>query len=77
MRQQVNLFQPIFRPQHQPFAAGTALAALGLVAVVLLAIWGFGLTRVTHLGQDLVRLRSLQQQQLEIAASAADYLKHF
>lgn len=71
MRQQVNLYQPIFRPQRRPFAAATALASLGLIGLLLLATWGFGLMRVTHLGQDLIRLRALQQQQLEIAASAA------
>jgi hypothetical protein len=70
MRQQINLYQPIFRQQRRPFAAATALGTLGLVVVALLAIWGYGLVRVTHLGQDLVRLRSLQQQQLQIAASA-------
>jgi hypothetical protein len=70
MRQQVNLYQPIFRPHHKPFAAVTALAAVGLVVVALLATWGYGFMRVTHLGQDLVRLRALQQQQLQIAASA-------
>jgi hypothetical protein len=70
MHQQINLYQPIFRQQRRPFAAATALGAVGLVVVALLAIWGYGLMRVTHLGQDLVRLRSLQQQQLQIAASA-------
>ncbi len=70
MRQQVNLYQPIFRPHHRPFAAATALSALGLVVVALLATWGYGMVRVTHLGQDLARLRALQQQQLQIAASA-------
>jgi hypothetical protein len=69
MQQQVNLYQPIFRPRRRPFAAATALWAVGLVVVVLLATWGYGLMRVTHLGQDLVRLRSLQQQQLLIAAN--------
>jgi hypothetical protein len=69
MQQQVNLYQPIFRPQRRLFAAATALWAMGLVVVVLLATWGYGLMRVTHLGQDLVRLRSLQQQQLLIAAN--------
>jgi len=70
MRQQVNLYQPIFRPHHRPFAAPAALWTLGLVVLGLLGTWGYGLQRVNHLGQDLVRLRALQQQQLQIAASA-------
>jgi hypothetical protein len=68
MRQQINLYQPIFRPQQKSFVAATAVWGVGLVAAALLASWGYGLVRVTHLGQDLVRLRSLQQQQLQIAA---------
>lgn len=70
MHQQINLYQPIFRPRHRPFAAATGLSVVGLVAVALVAIWGYGLVRVNHLEQDLVRLRSVQRQQLEIAASA-------
>jgi hypothetical protein len=70
MRQQINLYQPIFRPHHRPFAAATALWTLGLVVVALLASWGYGMVRVTHLGRDLVQLRAQQQQQLQIAASA-------
>ncbi len=69
MYQQVNLYQPIFRPRHTPFASATALWAVGLVVMALLGIWGYGLVRVNHLEQDLVRLRALQRQQLEIAAS--------
>ncbi len=69
MRQQINLYQPIFRQQRRPFAAAAALGTVALVAVVLLATWGYGQVRVTHLGQDLVRLRSLQQQQLQMAAT--------
>ena len=69
MRQQINLYQPIFRPDQRPFATAAALWVVGLVAVALLATWGYGFVRVTHLGQDLVRLRALQQQQLQMAAS--------
>ncbi len=69
MHQQVNLYQPIFRPQRLPFAAPTALLAVSLVSLLLLATWGFGVIRVARLGEDLARLRTLQQRQLELAAS--------
>ncbi len=68
MRQQINLYQPIFRPQRRPFAAGTGLLSLALVGLALLATWGYGLMRVTHLGDELVKLRAQQQQLLQIAA---------
>jgi hypothetical protein len=70
MYQQVNLYQPIFRPRHAPFATATASWGVGLVVMVLLATWSYGLVRVNHLEQDLARLRALQQQQVQIAASA-------
>lgn len=69
MRQQINLYQPIFRQHRRPFAAAAALGVVALVAVALLATWGYGFVGVRHLGQDLVRLRALQQQQLQMAAS--------
>lgn len=56
MYQQINLYQPIFRKQRQIFSAVTMLQAIGVVAVALLAIYGYGLVQVRALEAAVVQL---------------------
>jgi hypothetical protein len=56
MYQQINLYQPIFRKQRQIFSAVTMFQAIGVVAVALLAIYGYGLVQVRALEAAVVQL---------------------
>ena len=59
MRQQINLYQPAAPQGSGPFSASSALAVAGVVGAALLAFWGYGLWRVTHLEHAV---ESLEQQ---------------
>jgi len=61
MYQQINLYQPIFRKQRQIFSAMTMVQALGLVAVALVAAYGYGLWKVTNLEFEVVQLEGREQ----------------
>ena len=61
MYQQVNLYQPIFRKQRQIFSAATMAQAVGVVAAALLAIYAYGLVKVSSLEAAVVQLESREQ----------------
>src|SRR5262245_25038404 len=61
MYQQINLYQPIFRKQRQIFSAATMFQALAIVAVALLAIYGYGLLRVRSLEAEVVQLEGRER----------------
>jgi Fimbrial assembly protein (PilN) len=61
MYQQINLYQPIFRKQRQIFSAMTMVQALGLVAVALVAVYGYGLLQVTNLEFEVVQLEGREK----------------
>jgi Tfp pilus assembly protein PilN len=61
MYQQINLYQPIFRKQRQIFSAVTMLQALGLVAVALLGLYGYGVAQVSALEADVVQLEGSER----------------
>ena len=61
MYQQVNLYQPIFRKQRQIFSAATMGQAVGVVAAALLAIYAYGLVKVSSLEAAVVQLESREQ----------------
>jgi Tfp pilus assembly protein PilN len=61
MYQQINLYQPIFRKQRQIFSAMTMVQALGLVAVALLGVYGYGLWNVANLELEVGQLEGREQ----------------
>jgi hypothetical protein len=61
MYQQINLYQPIFRKQRLIFAAVAMAQAAGLVAAALLALYGYGVFKVTRLEAEVARLEGLEQ----------------
>jgi Tfp pilus assembly protein PilN len=61
MYQQINLYQPIFRKQQQIFSALTLAQGLGVVAVALLAIYGFGSLQVSHLEAEVLQLEGREK----------------
>ena len=61
MYQQINLYQPIFRKQRQIFSAVTMLQALGIVAVALLGLYGYGVAKVSALEADVVQLEGSER----------------
>ena len=61
MQQQINLYQPIFRKQRLIFSAAAMAQAAGLVAAALLALYGYGLFKVTRLEAEAARLEGLEQ----------------
>jgi Tfp pilus assembly protein PilN len=61
MYQQVNLYQPIFRKQRQVFSAATMAQAVGLVVVVLLGIYGYGVWKLARLEAEVVQLEGREK----------------
>jgi hypothetical protein len=61
MYQQINLYQPIFRKQRQIFSAVAMLQALGVVAVALLGIYGYGLAKVGRLEAEVLQLEGREK----------------
>ncbi|HEX5048812.1 MAG TPA: hypothetical protein VFX89_16990 [Gammaproteobacteria bacterium] len=61
MRQQINLYQPVFRKQRLIFSAVTMAQAAGIVAAALLALYGYGLFKVARLETEVARLEGLEQ----------------
>ena len=61
MYQQINLYQPIFRKQRQIFSAMTLAQVLGIVAVALLSIYGYGLLQIRGLEGEVVQLEGREK----------------
>lgn len=61
MYQQINLYQPIFRKQRQIFSAVTVAQSLGLVAAALLAVYGYGVFKVSSLELEVVQLEGREK----------------
>ncbi|MDJ0892362.1 MAG: hypothetical protein QNK18_14385 [Gammaproteobacteria bacterium] len=57
MRQEINLYQPIFRKQKKVFSSVALLQASGVVFLGLLMVYAFGLWRVQVLDDELVSLK--------------------
>jgi hypothetical protein len=56
MRQQINLYQSIFRKQRQVFSAAAMAQALGVVAAALVAIHAYGVASVGALEGEVAQL---------------------
>lgn len=56
MRQQVNLYQPIFRRQHKVFSALTMMQVAAVVVLGLALLYGFGRWQEAAVGRDVATL---------------------
>lgn len=57
MRQEINLYQPIFRRQRKVFTAIAMLQVSVAVLVGLLLVYGYGMWRIQALGSELTGLQ--------------------
>lgn len=66
MRQQINLYQPIFSRERKPLSATTLVSVVGLLVVTLLGISFYAGQRVEQLAQEVesMRERAAQQEQM-------------
>jgi hypothetical protein len=66
MRQQINLYQPIFSREHKQLSAVTLVSVLGVVVVTLLGASFYANRRVGELAQqvEVMRERAAQQEQM-------------
>jgi MSHA biogenesis protein MshI len=62
MRQQINLYQPIFNEERKTLSAATAAAALGIVAAALVAFSVYAHRNVGRLAGEVDTLRQQQTQ---------------
>ena len=70
MRQQINLYQPVFHRQRTRLSAHTAVSVLGILCVAL-SLWRiYGGRQITQLLRDVQSGRAQLQRQSELAAAA-------
>ena len=61
MRQEINLYQPIFRKQKKVFSSKALLQASALVVGGLLLVFGYGVWRLQGLEEELLALQGQRQ----------------
>ena len=71
MRQQINLYQPIFRQERKLFSAATVALACAVVLFAHVAIWLFGSYKVNRLDEEVARLRQQATTQEAMLATSA------
>jgi Tfp pilus assembly protein PilN len=77
MRQQINLYQPIFRTQQRIFSSQTIAAALVTIAVALVALWGYGAWKVGHLEKEVDQVaRQDKLRAANLASGSAAFAAH-
>lgn len=72
MRQQVNLYQPIFRQERKLFSAATVAVACGLIALTYVGIYMFARYNVGAMEREVDQLRkqaSAQETMLDTTAT--------
>lgn len=74
MRQQVNLFQPIFRKQKKKFSAKAMLQAIGLVAVGVLLLFAHTYWQATQLRAET---RQAEQRLAAVSKQRDDVMQRF
>ena len=67
--QQVNLYQPIFKQQRQPFSAGVMAVNIGIAALLMLAATLYAMYQLHDLEKGTVALEQ-QKQQLQLQLDA-------
>ena len=61
MKQQINLYQPIFRQQRPLFSAVALLQVLGVITLGLSVVYGFSAWQVKRLARDVTQLEQAQE----------------
>lgn len=74
MRQQINLYQPIFRGERKTLSAVTVAAALGVVAVALTGFSMYTARSVDRLAAEVAQLTERQQNQQAQLAKVGETL---
>ena len=72
MRQQINLYQPIFSRERKQLSAMTLVSALGVVIVTLLGISFYADHRVERLAREVEAMRERAAQQEQIVAKVGE-----
>ena len=72
MRQQINLYQPIFNQERKQLSAATVATGLGVVVAMLLGISFYADRRVGQLAQDVEVMRERASRQESIMARAGE-----
>lgn len=72
MRQQINLYQPIFNREHKQLSGATLVTALGVVVVTLLGLSGYAHHRAGQLAQEVEAMRERAVQQEQVVAKVGE-----
>ena len=72
MRQQINLYQPIFSRERKQLSAVTVLSGLGVIVAALLGISLYANMRVDRLVQDVDSMRERASQQEQMVAKTGE-----
>lgn len=72
MRQQINLYQPIFSREHKQLSGATLVSALGVVVVTLLGISLYAHQRSGQLAGEVETMRERAAQQEQVVAKVGE-----
>jgi len=72
MRQQINLYQPIFSRERKQLSAMTLISALGVAVVTLLGVSFYAHQRVEQLGHEVEAMRERAAQQEQMVAKVGE-----
>lgn len=72
MRQQINLYQPIFRQERKQLSAFTVASAIGVITAMLLGVSVYADRRVDQLERDVQAMRERAAQQQQVIAKAGE-----
>lgn len=72
MRQQINLYQPIFSQERKQLSAVTVVSAIGVITAMLLGISVYADRRVDQLERDVQAMRARAAQQEQVIAKAGE-----
>jgi hypothetical protein len=72
MRQQINLYQPIFSHKRKQLSAATVATALGVIVTMLIGICLYANQRVNALAREVEAMRERAAQQQSIMAQAGE-----
>jgi len=72
MRQQINLYQPIFSREHKQLSAATLLGAVGVVTVALLGFSFYANRQVEELAVQVNTMRERAARQEQVVAKVGE-----
>lgn len=77
MRQQINLYQPIFRTQRRIFSSQTIALALVTIFVALVGLWGYGNWKVGRLEREVDQVAKQEKlRAANLASGSAAFAAH-